>query len=402
MRPLLEASAKAAWPNSPIVRVLDVPEDGETVVIGTLYKEMDLKPSILDEYTKDRGLSAHLGKTKFTQPSDALILEDESARIALTGDAITPGDCVTGVIVAVRGMVLDDGRFNANAFVFADMPPQPTKKALFAPDTTEEDKYVALVSGLSLGNSTANPMHLQLLVEYCCGALGNVREQAIASKICRVVVAGGILQGTSQLSQPTLYGTVREQTTALESIHEADVRLTELSSCLPVDIMPGAADPANYSLPQQPLHPCLFPGASTFSSFSRCTNPHSFVVDDVHFLGTSGQNVDDIARYSDMDNRAEILGSLLKWRHLIPTAPDTLASYPYFDADPFIMNEAPHVLFAGCQPEFSTSLVKGTDGQVVRIVAVPEFASSGMMVLVNLRTLGVHPVHFDVGSPMME
>lgn len=72
--------------------------------------------------------------------------------------------------------------------------------------------------------------------------------------------------------------------------------LTELAGAVPVDVMPGAGDPANYTLPQQPLHACLFPGAAGYSSLHRATNPHDFSVDGVAFLGTSGQSVDDVAR----------------------------------------------------------------------------------------------------------
>lgn len=50
--------------------ILSVPEEGEVVVCGTLYKEMGLKPSILDEYVKDRALAAQLGRARFTQPDD--------------------------------------------------------------------------------------------------------------------------------------------------------------------------------------------------------------------------------------------------------------------------------------------------------------------------------------------
>lgn len=32
-----------------VVRILEVPEEGEVAIVGTLYKEMKLKPSILDE-----------------------------------------------------------------------------------------------------------------------------------------------------------------------------------------------------------------------------------------------------------------------------------------------------------------------------------------------------------------
>lgn len=52
------------------MRILGVPEEGEVAVVGTLYKEMGLKPSILDEYTKDRALSQQLGRARFTQPDD--------------------------------------------------------------------------------------------------------------------------------------------------------------------------------------------------------------------------------------------------------------------------------------------------------------------------------------------
>lgn len=42
------------------------------------------------------------------------------------------------------------------------------------------------------------------------------------------------------------------------------------------------------------------------------------------FLGTSGQNVSDIFRYSSMEDHLEILEWTLRVRHLSPTAPDTL------------------------------------------------------------------------------
>lgn len=42
------------------------------------------------------------------------------------------------------------------------------------------------------------------------------------------------------------------------------------------------------------------------------------------FLGTSGQNVGDIFRYSGMEDHLEILEWTLQIRHISPTAPDTL------------------------------------------------------------------------------
>lgn len=50
---------------------------------------------------------------------------------------------------------------------------------------------------------------------------------------------------------------------------EVDMCLSELAGAVPVEVMPGNNDPANHSLPQQPLHRCLFPLASSFTSFNR-------------------------------------------------------------------------------------------------------------------------------------
>ena len=100
-------------------------------------------------------------------------------------------------------------------------------------------------------------------------------------------------------------------------------------------------------------------------------------------------------RYSDIEDRAAILGKLLQWRHLAPTAPDTLAAYPYFEADPFILESSPHVLFAGGQPAFATGVAEVEGGGSVRLVAVPNFCSTGCVVLVNLSTLACQPIYFE-------
>lgn len=203
-----------------------------------------------------------------------------------------PKDYVTGIVVAVKGRMQPSGELEVTGVCHAGIPPPPPLPM----DTADGDKYVALVSGLGI-EKEASALQLQMLVDYLCGALGGRSEQTYASKVVRLIVAGGIFKGTSALSQPTTYSAVKQQTTSLAPLKEADMALTEMAACMPIDIMPGAADPANYSLPQQPLHKCLFPGAGSFSTFNSCSNPHSCDIDGVSFLGTSGQNVDDVKRF---------------------------------------------------------------------------------------------------------
>lgn len=385
-------AATAAWPNVPCVRVLDVPEGKVVCIVGTLFKEMAMKPSILDEYTKDVG--AHVGGTRFAQAGDVLVLEDEGGRVSLVGDALDVGRMVTGVIVAVKGTVSEEGNFKVEDVCYAGHAPQP--RAISSSGDGESPTFVALMSGFSFGmDSETDMLKVEMMLDYCAGILGSEPEQKEASNIVRVVFAGGILKGSSSLSQPTSYASVREQATALEPIQEADALLANLCETVDVDVMPGVTDPVNYSLPQQPLHRCLLPRACCVSSLVRCTNPHAFEIDGVQFLGTSGQNVDDVMRYSTYESPADILQNMLSWRHIIPTAPDSLATYPYSDEDPFIIEETPHVLFAGGQAAYGTTKVQGPDGQVTRVVSIPEFSRQPMMVLVNIHTLDVQPVYFD-------
>lgn len=43
-------------------------------------------------------------------------------------------------------------------------------------------------------------------------------------------------------------------------------------------------------------------------------------------LGTSGQNVEDLYRYTDVESRGDIMEATLRWGHIAPSAPDTLCA----------------------------------------------------------------------------
>lgn len=48
--------------------------------------------------------------------------------------------------------------------------------------------------------------------------------------------------------------------------------------------MSGEYDPCNYTLPQQPLHKCMFPQASRYPTFKTVTNPYDCTLGDVRFV----------------------------------------------------------------------------------------------------------------------
>ena len=189
---------------------------------------------------------------------------------------------------------------------------------------------------------------------------------------------------------------------------ELDVLLSRLSaSCPSVVLLPGAADPANFTLPQQPLHSCLTPSAATFDSFHSTTNPalipvlpHWDSTSSAPFtlLVSSGQNVSDgLSNVTGM-MPVQLMSSLLRWRHLCPSAPDTLPCYPHQTEDPFIVEETPHVLVAGNQPSYDTALVRGEEGQICRVLSLPSFAHSGTAALIDLSSPSLHcePIQFSI------
>lgn len=60
-----------------------------------------------------------------------------------------------------------------------------------------------------------------------------------------------------------------------------DTFFAEISPSLPIDLMPGPADPTNGTLPQQPLHKALFPRCRKIATFRSVTNPYSFEIEGV-------------------------------------------------------------------------------------------------------------------------
>ena len=357
---------------------------------------MQLKPSILRELSEDHNLLPQPTRSKYTDDSDQLILEDELQRIVLVGD-IDRQMLVTGITVALLGSEKEEqpGKFHVTDLCFLELPQQPAR------DELEKDKYVLLVSGFNLGSAVASSMQLEMLVDVVSGQLGGDAEQQFCASISRMIIAGNSLSVETQDKEQhtkAKYITKNVSAGSVEAVKLLDQLLVRLVSSIPVDVMPGEFDPANHALPQQPLHPCILPLASSYPTLTTVSNPYQCSIDGVRFLGSSGQTVKDILKYSDFNSHIDVLEKTLIWCHMAPTAPDTLGCYPYSAEDPFIIEECPHVYFAGNMPSFMTKMFTGDAGQKVLLIGVPDFSATGTCALVNLRTLTCTPMQFDLSQ----
>ncbi|CAN8318364.1 unnamed protein product [Cochlearia groenlandica] len=342
MRTLLYSLAPSWKPHLPVCKVLGIEEGKECIIVGTLFKHMKLKPCVLDEYSKERAVTPLVKPSNFMHPDDNLILEDESGRVKLGGSALSPAMDVTGVIVALHGKETSAGEFYVEDVLEAGLPPQIER-----PFDLKEDKYVLLLSGLGIGSNSSNPLQFQLLVDHITGHLGDEKGQGLAAQIVHVVIAGNSVEFPRKLFTGQNLAS-KDQSTLYEPIKELDIMLNQLT-----------------------LH---------------CLN---------RFLGTSGQNIDDLEKYSEAESKIDFVERTLRWRHLAPTAPNTLGCYPFTDRDPFLIETCPHVYFVGNQDKFDNRLLKGSEGQLVRLICVPKFSETGIAVVVNIRNLECHTISFS-------
>ncbi|XP_039294373.1 DNA polymerase delta subunit 2 isoform X2 [Nilaparvata lugens] len=397
---LLEKVHKKWGTGVKVVRLAELGElSGEKcVIIGTLFKDQELKPSILKEISEELNMPAQPSNNRYTSSTDKLILEDELQRITLFG-CIEVTSLVTGVISAILGHEDDGGKFSVEdvCWVGTVFPPEN-------PIKLESDRFLVLVSGLDLkSNNAESALALELLVDWLSGWIGEPNDQQHASRVARLIIAGNAVSASPEKKEKTTVvetARVEESSSVLSAVQQLDNLLEQLVINMPVDLMPGEFDPSNHSLPQQPLHFCMFPKAANYKTMNGVPNPYACEMDGRLLVGTSGQPIADVLRFSDVTDPISALESTLTWGHIAPTAPDTLDCYPYYNSDPFILGQQPDVYFVGNQETFQTKIVDvqnpgaETKSYKTRLVCVPSFSKTRTCVLVNLRDLECYPMTF--------
>ena len=282
------------------------------------------------------------------------MLEDESGRIRLTGNFLSTQLLVTGCIVALLGTENKDGEFDVIDLRLPDLPGQPERWARDQPATkgsksgqqngTKQGGKLAIVSGLGISGDAGDTLRLDLLMEYLLGEAIDSESHASAARISRLLVAGNsISHGTPIPSREDIAAKKKKygyDPTAYNAAptERLDSLLATLLPSIPITLLPGQSDPANVSLPQQPLHPALFPHSRAYSPapdeaaqqpgwFDSATNPWQGDVDGWRVLASGGQTVDDLFKYVDSEDRLEMMENMLRWRLVAPTAPDTLCKF---------------------------------------------------------------------------
>ncbi|XP_055840808.1 DNA polymerase delta subunit 2 [Episyrphus balteatus] len=384
---LLTPKVLAKWGTEfPIKKLCELREDvtEKCILIGTLFKHQAFKPSILREISEENQLAPQPPRQHYADSDDKLILEDELQRVRLFGQ-INVRFMATGVVCAVLGTIEDDGKFIVEDTVFLESGPQRELASLPKPAS------IILISGLNQIHCHEFSESLNMFQHWLSGNI-----DPSVKNCTRLIIAGNSVRSCAERKQFGLQMKSSESNDTVLAVKNLDKYFASWSQSIYIDLMPGEFDPATFMLPQQPFHRCMFPQASRNSSFHSVSNPYACEIGNRLVVGTSGQNVRDLLRNTNLEDPLEALRSTLQWGHISPTSPDTLACYPYVESDPFIMKECPSVYFVGNCDEFKTEIHNGSDGQKTRIVCVPEFSKTQSIAVVDLDSLNCRSVSFKV------
>lgn len=353
------------------------------IVIGTISKRMKLQPDVVRELSSgDFHIKHERYHGHFVSQDDSLVLEDTDESISLIGN-MNPDQFVTGIVVALLGVPIDDG---SQFMVYDVCYAEPNRQILYDVDTLSQSTlgeiekplmiepiYLLVISGLGfhhdMDQKSALTRALQDLIDFIWGGTKFADDER-SSRVARILVAGDCLSNDRLMAQEDVADPSRSEdiskemkrsrqvkpyNESVQAIKYMDDFFAQLSKTINVDIMPGASDPTTHLLPQQPFHPCMFPKSCMYSTFNCTTNPyHAIYNDNVELLATSGQNIDIIDKFSGMSDPIEIMKCHLKWGNLAPSAPDNLYSVPYEDEDPFVIDFIPEIYVAGCQSSYKT------------------------------------------------
>lgn len=389
-------------------KILDIVSGELCWVLGTVFSDMRHKLNILHDVEKGVDDVMPAAPELYVDPENGpvVMLEDESGRAILHNEELLRSlALVTGCVVAVLGIEIQAGIFEIMEVTYPIPAPQNP-----LPAPAPENRYLALVSGLRFSTATEYDLRTILLQQWLAGELGGDQDQSESSAVCRVIIAGDLLEEipaevNHDFQSSNNFGSKNTSNFLGESLKLFGSWLSEMVSTVPVTVMVGDSDPAEVCLPQQPLHKSLLGRNSTFVGndnlpIHTTTNPAWLELDNgLRMLGTSGQNIADVLKYQTNKHlKEDILDAMertIRWQNIVPTAPDTLYCYPFDDKDPFTLDETPHLYFAGNQPHGGSRRVKLNDIEV-QVVSVPKFSDSGEIVLVDCTTLETRTVKFGI------
>ncbi|KAI1724953.1 DNA polymerase alpha/epsilon subunit B domain-containing protein [Ditylenchus destructor] len=395
---ILSNARKSLGSHITVSGLTEVSQDGnDYFVVGVILKRMKYRRSVLYEFTEDAldfEFRDKIASDNLVAPDDYLELEDYQQIVKLGG--VLAEKFVTGMVVGIFGYQEKVDLFHVKEVIMPELASQIPWPLI------EDDCYVLFISGISLSsNAVKNEKVLFAMEKLCKWLAGEIymteNDAGIVSKIAHMIIAGENIRITEEdFDQRKIDFLGPEHDPDKDAISHFDDILSMLVSSVTVDIMPGSNDPTSGMLPQQPIPKIVFPKAKRFGKFcNSVTNPYMCSVNGFALLGTAGQNVRDMSHLTNGFKPLDLMEECLKIGHMFPTVPDSIDGFPLENRDPLVIEELPHVFFAGNQAKLSCRFMMNPDKSKTLLLTIPTFSQKQIVGLLNLRNMNLAAYDFS-------
>ena len=368
---------------------------------------MPLKPSILKGVENMLGIKKKESFVKIDE--DFLLLEDNSGRIRINSqlsENINIGEYISGIPLSFKGFLDDKGLFIVNDVLFYTPEIKIIKNTNNDINDDNNKNLILFISSLEIGHPNEKNgksiLGRNTLLHFIQN-LNNLNEKTynISNKISRIIICGNSIYSPDDSEQVEKGSYIKQELNTriyeiiLNNYEKLDEYIEKISNYISIDIIPGNEDINGDYFPQNGIDKILFEkNKNTIDkTLFLVSDPYSFYINNTHFLGTSGYNINSIKQITTFNNNLDIMEKILLWSHLSPNAPDTLKIFPYQNYDPLLLDFVPDVFFCGGKKfEYRKKNFRGKD---ILFISLPSFREMLSGVIYNVDNGNVMEINFN-------
>lgn len=362
---------------------------------------------------------------KFIDEKDNLSLEDTSGRVKIdkSNSKININEFVSGIPIAFKGKLNDKGAFIVDDFLFyqpenylTHQKNDDTPMDIETNSSNQNKNLILFISNLRIGKPNENEnedgklsVARTMLVDFIQNNNLNEILRHISNRIKRVIFLGStayVNQKIEELEKGSFIKAEEYKKQLKEIINNytlVDKYLKLISSYVHVDLINSIEGNDEVYFPQNGNSQLLFLenminiNAKTLNLVS---NPYHFEIyshktkSKKSFLGTSGENINSILQYTDINDALVAMQKTIEWGHLAPQAPDTLRIYPYSECDPLLLTKIPDIYFVSGKNVLNKKIINYNKKEVL-LIELPDFSSNCSGVIYNIDDDTLNEINFN-------
>ena len=380
---------------------------------------MKLKPSCLKGMENMYGLSK---LTKYIDEKDILSLEDTSGRVKIdkTNSKININEFVSGIPIAFKGKLNDKGVFVADDYLFyqpgnlTNQLNNDTPMDIESNVSSPNKNLILFISNLRIGNLNEDedgklPTARTMLVDFIQNNNLNNKLSEISNRIKRVIFLGSSVYVNEKIEELEKGSFIKaeeykkELNLIIKNYTLLDKFLKLIASYIHVDLINGIEGNDGVYFPQNNNSQFLFLDNMVninAKTLNLVSNPFKFEIysqkikSKKSFLGTSGENINCILQYTDINDPLEAMQKTIEWGHLAPLAPDTLRTYPYSQNEPLLLNKIPDIYFISGNKVLNKKVIDYNKKEIL-LMELPDFSQTCNGVIYNIDDNTINEIKFD-------